>query len=190
MTHTALKPRQVVMLSIAAALIAVVAVGVGSYAWATAGPRIDEEYAAGMNGSTQVRGPGTVTIYAGELCLDDDGTVELLDVAVADSLHGITVTDFGLVEPMPQAGGGTVDLGSAKKPLREAVRGRPVSRTLSYRCGDNEGFDTFLVELRKPQAGKARARGLDITYRSAGREHTLHVDFDVTFREPRRGSAL
>lgn len=186
MTRYALTTRRAVV--VAVAVVAVLAAGVGTYAWATAGPRIDPEQSAGMNGATIVRGEATVTTYAADLCLDDEGSVEIVDVDFARPLDGLEVTDFALVEPVPMKGGGTMHGDThAEKPLRESTAGHRLSTTLPTRCGD--GADSLFIELRKP-AGRVRARGLDITYVSAGREHTVRADFDVTYCEPRKRGAF
>ncbi|MGH1565257.1 hypothetical protein [Mumia sp. DW29H23] len=169
------------------ALGATATTAVGAYAWATAGPRIDPDAGPGAWGSMPVAAPATVTSDGGDLCLDGEGTAEILDVVPVGALNGMTVTDFGLVAPDPQPDGSVVVLADASAPLHEVVEGRRVVRTISHRCHEREGYLSFMVELRKPRPGEARVRGLDVTYRSAGREHTVRIDADLVYCDPRPG---
>ena len=182
--------RRLIVVAVASIVAVLVAAG-SADTWASAGARIENqgftEEDAGVVLSSPVKGAATLTTALVPLCLDDEGSVEILDVTPYQPVQGMRVTDFGLVQPLVIGERTTSGVENRRQPFADALRGREVSRTLTVPCDSDRQAPDLIVELRKPGAEDVEAGGFHMRYRSAGREHRVFTPFGILFCEPRPG---
>lgn len=178
--------RQIAVLGLSAAA-GFAAIGVGVHTWVNAGPRIEDhgfdESTAGVALSSPVAGPATLTMDLGPVCLDDEGSVELVSVVPYRPLNGFRVTDFGLVDSVVIGEATTSGIENERSTFAEALEGRSVTRTLTHECVSDGSSPNLIVELRKPAAESVQALGYHVHYTSAGRLHRTFNSFGMHFCE-------
>ncbi|WP_370615555.1 hypothetical protein [Mumia sp. Pv 4-285] len=167
----------------------VVAGSIGAWAYLTAGARINDfEDAGSVARSTHVAGPATMSFSIGPLCVDTaDGTVEVTDVVPADRDGGLTVTEFGFVDYISTADGGSEStIGDEEASLSENLRGRRLTATLSSTCDGRDSSPPELVmQIDKTRAGTTGTTGFEVSYRSGHRSHQVFVPFGLWVCEPK-----